>query len=226
MVRISKDPEVRRQEILDAAISVFAEKGYARSTVDDIRDRAGIAKGTFYYYFASKDEVMRAIVEYLVDAAVARAEAAAADRGRPVADRCLAVIGSQRADGDQAALLDALHEPGNAEFHVLSHLRLIAGITPVLAAVVRDGVADGTFNTAYPGEATAILLTSASFLTDEGFDDSERPVPWNPDRMVAAILEAAERVLGAAPGTFTSRAEVLQTHASADPTPRDLRIEN
>lgn len=46
-----------RKQILDAAAQVFAEKGYDGASIDDIVERAGVARGTLYYNFASKEEI-------------------------------------------------------------------------------------------------------------------------------------------------------------------------
>jgi AcrR family transcriptional regulator len=53
----------RRQQLLDAATWVFARKGYRRAGISDIIARAGVARGTFYLYFKSKEEVFLAIVD-------------------------------------------------------------------------------------------------------------------------------------------------------------------
>jgi TetR/AcrR family transcriptional regulator, fatty acid metabolism regulator protein len=55
----------RRKQILDAATQVFAEKGFHRATIKDIAHVAGIADGTIYTYFASKDEVLLAVLDRL-----------------------------------------------------------------------------------------------------------------------------------------------------------------
>jgi AcrR family transcriptional regulator len=56
-------PDDRRQQLLHAATWVFARKGYRRAAISDIIERAGVARGTFYLYFASKEQVFLAIVE-------------------------------------------------------------------------------------------------------------------------------------------------------------------
>jgi TetR/AcrR family transcriptional regulator of autoinduction and epiphytic fitness len=56
--------EFRRAEILDAARSVFARKGFALGIMDEIAHEAGIAKGTIYLYFRSKTEVYRALLDH------------------------------------------------------------------------------------------------------------------------------------------------------------------
>ena len=65
--RVTKSPDVRRQELMDAAVRVFSEKGISRTTVSDITDSAGVAKGTFYLYFDSKEQLLGALKERLVD---------------------------------------------------------------------------------------------------------------------------------------------------------------
>src|SRR2546429_453619 len=55
----------RRKQILDAATQVFAEKGFHRATIKEIARVAGIADGTIYTYFASKDEVLIAVLDRL-----------------------------------------------------------------------------------------------------------------------------------------------------------------
>lgn len=63
MARTPKIVEDRREQILDAAMHVFAEKGFARATNKDIAQRAGITPGLIYHYFASKEALLMTIVE-------------------------------------------------------------------------------------------------------------------------------------------------------------------
>ena|SRR5579863_4354020 len=63
MARTPKVVEDRREQILDAAMSVFAQKGFTRATNKDIAREAGITPGLIYYYFESKEAVLQAIIE-------------------------------------------------------------------------------------------------------------------------------------------------------------------
>jgi AcrR family transcriptional regulator len=60
--RWSRRKEARPQEILDAALEVFAEKGFAAARMDEVARRAGVTKGTIYLYFPSKEELFKALV--------------------------------------------------------------------------------------------------------------------------------------------------------------------
>jgi TetR/AcrR family fatty acid metabolism transcriptional regulator len=65
--RVPKSPEDRRQDILDAAVRTFAEKGVSNTTVADIAEAAGVAKGTVYLYFGSKEHLLAALRDRHVD---------------------------------------------------------------------------------------------------------------------------------------------------------------
>ena len=65
MTRIIKDPDVRRLEIIGAARRLFEKHGYESTTVEAIIKESGIAKGTFYYYFKSKKEILDALVDQI-----------------------------------------------------------------------------------------------------------------------------------------------------------------
>src|SRR5690625_6774109 len=95
IMRISKTPEERKTEILDAAEHLFTTKGYSETTVNDILKIVGVAKGTFYYYFPSKEEVMHAIVERFIDVEVQRAEAIASNTSLKAPDKIFQIMRSE-----------------------------------------------------------------------------------------------------------------------------------
>ncbi len=61
-----REAQDRREQILEAAVAVFAERGYQRATVKEIATRAGIAPGTIYLYFRNKRELLLALAETLI----------------------------------------------------------------------------------------------------------------------------------------------------------------
>ena len=78
MARVTKDPQIRIAEILDAANRLFNTKGYHETQVSDIVKEIGVAQGTFYYYFKSKDEVLEAVVRQQIAEVIAKIEAVTA----------------------------------------------------------------------------------------------------------------------------------------------------
>ena len=69
--------DARPAELLDAALEVFAEKGFAAARMEDIATRAGASKGTIYLYFPSKEAVFQALVQSMIIPNIAQAEAIA-----------------------------------------------------------------------------------------------------------------------------------------------------
>lgn len=72
----TKPPEIRREELMDAAQRLFLEKGFAATSVAEIVDAADVAKGTFYLYFQTKDDVLAALQARFVERFCERIETA------------------------------------------------------------------------------------------------------------------------------------------------------
>lgn len=67
-MRISKDPDVRRQEMIDTAMKVFAKKGYEATTMKDIAKEMNVVSGLCYHYFPNKQKLYEtAIEEYAIE---------------------------------------------------------------------------------------------------------------------------------------------------------------
>src|SRR5690348_3748863 len=87
--------EQTRQRLYDAAVELIAEQGYTATTVDQIAERAGVAKGTVYYNFAGKAALFSGLLEYGVDRLAETLRDAAA--GREPLDALDAVVGAELA---------------------------------------------------------------------------------------------------------------------------------
>lgn len=95
--------EARPGEIVQAALEVFSEKGFAAAKLDEIAARAGISKGALYLYFETKEDIFRAVVREavapnldVVEAALAQASIPFPDLLRMVFARVTQVIGTTR----------------------------------------------------------------------------------------------------------------------------------
>lgn len=207
-MRTIKAPEERRQEILDRAEELFTTKGYGKTTIIDILDAVGIAKGTFYYYFKSKEEVMDAIIMRIVEADAAAARRIAADPGIPVLAKLLQILMAQSAasGSNKERMIEQFHQLENAEMHQKSLVQSILHLGPVLGDVAEQGVREGLFRTEYPRETVELLLASAQVLFDEGL------FRWQPEevqRRAAAFVRMIEQSLVAERGSFDFMLERL-----------------
>jgi AcrR family transcriptional regulator len=88
-------PEGSRGRLLDAAATVFAERGYERASLDEVASRAGLSKGTIYWHFASKEELFLALLDERIDrpARALMDITASAPREQPTAGAVDAALG-------------------------------------------------------------------------------------------------------------------------------------
>ncbi len=84
--------QARPQELLDAALALFVEKGFAATRADEVALRAGVSKGTLYLYYPSKEELLKAVIAHFLSARIAQAEAALAEVSGPVAPALRAML--------------------------------------------------------------------------------------------------------------------------------------
>ena len=117
--------------------------------MEDILNEVGIAKGTLYYHFASKEEILRGLISRTT-AQIAEKARAIADTDAPVADKFLAVAATARVEEPERGLAEEFHAAGNAEFHVLSLVEGVRVLAPILTEIVEQGIAEGVFSTEHP----------------------------------------------------------------------------
>ena len=198
-MRVVKEAEERRNEILDVAEELFVTRGYDNTSTNDILDRIGIARGTLYYHFKSKEDILNSIIERVNNSLIARARAIASDTSIPVVDRLVATIAGLRVDTDLGQeIIDQVHKPQNALMHQKMQKHLIDSVVPVITDIVEEGNRQGIFNIRYPAETTEMLILYSGIVFDDDFDDSEE----RSRRRIQAFLYNTEHLLGAAEGSM------------------------
>ena len=212
MARTVKEPDVRRNEILDVAQRFFYTKGYEQTSVHDIIDQVGIAKGTFYHYFGSKVELLDELIERMTDQVMAIIEPVVADENLAAAAKFrqfFNVSAGWKAQS-KAFLLDILRPYYADDNAVFRHKMMAVGTTriaPLLTRIVRQGVAEGAFDTDYPDEIGGIVVLILSAFS-EGLAFMILQETSNGDLLPAAEKKlivsqhALERLLGAAEGSL------------------------
>lgn len=163
--RITKDPEERRQELIDAAERLFMEKGYEATAVSDIVQDVGVAQGTFYYYFRSKEEILEAIIEKDMAALEDDVRVITEDPHLDPAAKINAIVNSIIGiSSSRKEIMDYLHKESNAVMHEKMERHLIERLVPLMAEVVSQGVAEGRFDVQHPTEAVEFLLASMVYF--------------------------------------------------------------
>lgn len=200
MARKVKPREERRLEIIDTSERLFHELGYAECSVDTIIREIGVAKGTFYYYFKSKEDILSAIVDRTLDQIIEQAEQVADDPSLDaIAKMELLLSGGSIGDQDVSEITEIMHLPANRELHELTNIQTVLRLSPPIARIVEQGKSEGVFNVEHVLETVQFLLTGAQFLTEGGrFQFSQDELALR--RIV--VQNVIERALGAQAGSF------------------------
>nr|WP_315198482.1 TetR/AcrR family transcriptional regulator [uncultured Aquabacterium sp.] len=199
----------RPQELLDAALSLFIDKGLAATRAEDVARLAGVSKGTLYLYYPSKDELFKAVVRaYLSDAISASGELADQFEGSTsdllhlLARTWWSRVGSSQAAGLLVLIMsEARSFPDLAQFYVDE---VVAPSHALLARVVERGVRRGEFR---PMDVTSVvhaLIAPAQFLILYRQCTSvctANPAPLDPERFMNTQIELLLRGLESRPAS-------------------------
>lgn len=203
MARIVKNPDDRRLEIIRAARELFQTKEYSKTTMQDIMVKLNIAKGTIYHYFSSKEELLEAVVEDLVDQELKRKEELLNSErviNLTALEKLKVIISDDSLADENDGILETLHHQENTEMHTKQLGRYIVKLAPLWASVFRQGCEEGVFKTEHPLECAEFILAGVQFLTDKGF------YPWTDSqlgRRISAFTSLLEAQLGASPGSLS-----------------------
>jgi AcrR family transcriptional regulator len=161
--RVVKHPELRRNEFLDCAQALFLERGFDNASLNEVIIAAGVSKGAFYHYFASKEALLEALAARFAEAALARIRSVLDDPDLDALERLNAFLAKGRQDKIENvktvwALFEPLFRPENLVlFHRIS-VATRALVSPVLRKIISQGVADGIFDTFDPEGAADMIL--------------------------------------------------------------------
>lgn len=194
-----KKGERRKQELLKIAYRMFIEKGYENTSIDGIIAEAGIAKGTYYYYFESKEATLEAVIEMMIEEEVGRAKAVL-ETSLPVPQKLVSVIYSLRPAQDEQVIAKALDVTENIVMHEKVNRRIVEEAVPLLTEVVKEGISQGIFECTNIEERVRMLLIISQHIFDDGIFT---------DRDVEVYIDVVEKTLGAKGGTMSFIAELV-----------------
>jgi AcrR family transcriptional regulator len=213
MARVAKEEDrvVKQNEILDAAQTLVYTKGYEQMSIQDVLDALQISKGAFYHYFGSKQALLDGLVERMLEQAIKMLQPIIQDPALTALEKlhCYFATASQWKTAQKSfvlALLRVFYTDQNAILRQKLQSMSIKRVAPMIAGILRQGVAEGVFVTTYPDQTSEILLNLLAGM-GETWADVLLADPPPPDglerleRLTAAYTEAIEHVLGAPTGT-------------------------
>jgi AcrR family transcriptional regulator len=201
MTRVTKNPEIRREELIDIAEELFATQGYDETPVSDIVKKAQVAQGTFYYYFKSKDEILDAIVDRIIyDIATFLKE----QSQRKDINALQKVINSiqrfSQSNVEHEGLISYLHQEKNSLLHLKIEEKTQTVIVPIFAEVIQQGVDEGLFDAEYPEKVSLMIFSCWDKLFDAR--DFASVSLEGKKRLVTAGFSVIERILGTPKGSL------------------------
>ena len=203
---------VRREAFVDAATRLMQAKGWEQTSVQDVLDQLEASRGAFYHYFDSKQALLEALIERMVDAGLGAVAPIVDDADLAAAPKLRALfLGIARWKTARKALVLALLQTWLSDDNAIVREKFrhsLAGrLVPLLSRIVEQGVAEGTFAAASPEHTARIFVTLLLGFQDVAIDlfiarqtgavglDAVRDA-------VASFNDAFERVLGAPRGSI------------------------
>lgn len=212
MVRITKEYDERLNELLAAAQQLFFEKGYEKTSVNHIIDKVGVAKGTFYHYFKSKEELLDKLVEQFSEKAHAQIVKIIETEGLNAAEKFNRFASTIHAiKVENIDLMKMLMKVMYKDENLLLRHKIFKGnfrrLAPEYARVIKQGIEEGSFDTTDPEEIAEIIL-NWGFNLNETIVGLLLEVDEKPgnlaiiEKKLNAVERGMEKLLGAKTGSL------------------------
>ncbi|WP_246070405.1 TetR/AcrR family transcriptional regulator [Paenibacillus kobensis] len=181
-------------EIIETAERLFLEKGFDNTTVQDVVQRMGIAKGTFYHYFKSKDELVDHVLQRYSDRLIHVMEMIAGNSQIDAVHKLEQMAQSFiYFEGWNSDLMRYIHQDQRLVLNHLFEIRCNNEIRPLVQSVIEEGVEAGLFNVEFPKQTAFMIVAAFDCIFDDG---SLRTGIFDPE-VLAAMEDFLNRLLGA-----------------------------
>jgi AcrR family transcriptional regulator len=158
-MRIVKNPEERKKEIMDTAAQFFMTKGYEETSVNMIVEHLNIAKGTFYYYFKSKEEILGAILEEYLEQLAQQIRLIILNKEMNAYEKLQFVLKNILSSNQEPKhLTQHIEDNKSGKLHQMMDEKFYEKFNPIIVSILKQGIEEGIFKISYPEELTEILL--------------------------------------------------------------------
>jgi len=170
-MRDVKEPEIRRAEIMDAAMILFMEKGYTNTTTQDIVDKVNISRGLLYYHFKNKEDILYCLVEQYSDRLLKDIYIIVYDEDKTAIEKIrsfidVTIISSENVSAEGTVLQKTVDlEENQYMIDKLSH-KLVEKLTIYFEKIISQGIAEKVFSVKYPLETAEFLMTAYVFVSN------------------------------------------------------------
>jgi len=210
--RVLKAPAIRRAEFIDCALRLFLEKGYEKTTINDVIAAAGLSKGAFYHHFHAKEDLLEAIAARFAEQSLARTAELSRDPSLNALERLNLFFETTRSwkveHLPQLRVFQMLFKPENAVLYLRIVNAVFAAITPKLVEIIEAGIAEGLFDVPdaeaaaegflWLGNGRLALVIEAMESANSGNLDAAAELVVRRLRAEEAMID---RILGVPPGS-------------------------
>ena len=184
----------KREQILDAMQELMGSSNAQAISVSDIAQKAGIGKGSIYYYFSSKNDIIDAVIERsysrVLDAGKELAASSHMDAFKKMELIYHACLDSSTELRRQEAIGTFNEQQESAFIHQKFARIIITRLKPILTDIIRQGMEEGTIHCEYPEETAQIVLTVLTITLDNNL------IPADQDqigRILTAFTQRQEK---------------------------------
>lgn len=188
-----KKGEKRKKMLLTIAYEMFLTRGYENTSVDEIIEKAQIAKGTYYYYFQSKEQMLEEVIDMMIENETKMAEQIIRT-DIPVPQKIVGILTSMKPSEEEQPIKNTLFQDENVLMHHKVRKKLIDTLTPLLSEVIKEGVNDRIFECDNIPERVKMLL----IISDGTFNEGTFT-----ERDISVFIDMTEKLLGAENGAMS-----------------------
>jgi len=211
-MRIVKEYDERKTELLNTAEALFYETGYEQTSVNAIIEKIGVSKGTFYYYFKSKEDLVDCLAERAGQESMERIQEAVDKEGLDALGKMNKVYEASRqwqASNVELVMtiLKVMYQDENLLLRHRIQQRSLELSVPVFSQIIEQGIQEEIFDAEDPMEISEMILrignnlsdsTTVLFLQSEGNPENLEII----ERKIILYERAVERILGAPKGSI------------------------
>lgn len=171
-MRDVKEPEIRRAEIMDAAVQLFTIKGYLNTTTQDIIDKVQISRGLLYYHFKNKEDILYCIINRYSEPLLKQLESLAYDAAKSAPEKIkafvsLTLVPDKDITVENSVLQEAVNLEENRYMLDRFYHRLCERMIGYFAHILEQGNEEGVFQVEKPKEMAAFLMTGYIFVSND-----------------------------------------------------------
>ncbi len=212
MARTTKEYHERKNEILDVAQELFFTKGYKQTSIESIIKKIGVAKGTIYYYFKSKEDLMDKLVKRMTNQILSEMKKITERTDLDALTKLnKAYITTRNVKLENIELiklyLKVLYKDENIILRHKIYMSNVELLVPEFAKIIQQGVEEKVFNTPFSRKAARLIFELAQILSDSTaklfLEMDENPgIIEKLKKEIDIYEDGVERIIGAKKGSI------------------------